>query len=66
MDPWGHVSNFHILDLEDFVTTSLWCIGVIKKLVDSQLVDYTYDGRTHRELNAYKFIIVLRWSTVTR
>jgi len=41
----GHVSNFHILDLENFATESRRCIGVINKLVDGQLVDYTYDGR---------------------
>jgi len=44
----GHVSNFYILDLDNFATASHQCIGVINKLVDSQLVDYTYDGRVHR------------------
>jgi len=43
----GHVSNFYILDLDN-LTASHQCIGVINKLVDSQLVDYTYDGRVHR------------------
>jgi len=37
-----HVSNFYILDLENFVTPSRRCIGVINKLVDGRLVDYTY------------------------
>ena len=44
----GHVSNFHILDLENFTTESRRCIGVINKLVDGQLVDYTYDSRARR------------------
>ena len=43
----GHVSNFYILDLENFATASRWCIGVISKLVDGQLIDYTYDSRAH-------------------
>jgi len=42
----GHVSNFYILDLENFATTSRMCTGVIN--VDGQLVDYTYDGRARR------------------
>jgi len=33
----GHVSNFYILDLENFVTGSRRCTGVIN--VDGQLVD---------------------------
>jgi len=44
----GHVSNFHILDLENFATASHRCIGTINKLLDAQLVDYTYDGRANR------------------
>ena len=39
----GHVSNFYILDLESFAKES-----AINKLVDGQLVDYTYDGRARR------------------
>jgi len=42
----GHVSNFYIVDLENFATASRY-IGVINELVDGQLVDYTYDGRAH-------------------
>jgi len=56
----GHVSNFYILDLENFVTASRRCTGVIN--VDGQLMDYTYDGKVHRGW-MHKFII--RWSTVT-
>jgi len=44
----GHVSNFYILDLENFATASHRRIGAINKLnklVDGQLVDCTYDGR---------------------
>jgi len=41
----GHVSNFYILDLKNFATASRRCIGVISKLVDGQLIDYTYDSR---------------------
>jgi len=41
----GHVSNFYILDLENFATASRRCIGMINKLVDGQLIDYTYDCR---------------------
>jgi len=41
----GHVSNFYILDLENFATASRRCNGVINKLVDGHFVDYTYDGR---------------------
>jgi len=41
----GHVSKFCIVDLENFATASHRCTGVINKLVDGQLVDYTYDGR---------------------
>ena len=36
------MSNFYILDLENFATGSHRCIGAINKLVDGQLVDYTY------------------------
>jgi len=39
----GHVSNFYILDLENFGTASRRCTGVIN--VDGQLVDNTYDGK---------------------
>jgi len=35
----GHVSNFYILDLENFATASHRCTGVIN--VDGQLVDST-------------------------
>ena len=42
----GHLSNFYILDLENFATASRRCTGVIN--VDRQLVDYTYDGRECR------------------
>ena len=44
----GHVSNFYIVDLENFATASRRCTGVINKLVDGQLVDYTYDDRARR------------------
>ena len=44
------MSNFYILDLENFATASRHfatasrrCTGVIN--VDGQLVDYTYDGK---------------------
>ena len=37
----GHVNNFYILDLEKISPEQV----VINKLVDGQLVDYTYDGR---------------------
>ena len=57
----GHVSNFYILDLENFATAILQCIGVINKLVNSQLVDYTYDGRTRWWM--HKFVMCS--STVT-
>ena len=42
----GHLSNFYILDLENFATASRQCTGVINVVV--QLVDYTYDGRVRR------------------
>ena len=59
----GHVSNFYIWDLEEnFTTASRWRIDVIKKLVEGQLVDYTYDGRARRGW-MHKFITL--WSTVT-
>jgi len=58
----GHVCNFYILNLENFATPSCRCIGVINKLVDFQLVDYTYDGQARRG-QKHKFIIC--WSTVT-
>ena len=43
--PWkghgqGHVSDFYILDLENFTTASRRCIGMINKLVDGHLVEY--------------------------
>jgi len=44
----GHVSNFYILDLEIFARASRRCVRVINKLVDGQLVNYTYDGRARR------------------
>ena len=52
----GHVSDFYILDWENFATPSLRCIGVINYLVDGQFVDYTYDGRVRRGW-VHKFII---------
>ena len=54
------MSNFYILDLENFATASGRCTGVIN--VDGQLVDYTYDGKVRRGF-MHKFIV--RWSTVT-
>jgi len=33
---------------ENFATASCRCIGVIKKLVDGQLVDDTYEGSARR------------------
>jgi len=39
------VSNFFISDLENFATASRQRIGASNKLVDGQLVDYTYDDR---------------------
>ena len=56
----SHVSNFYILELENFATASRRCTGVIN--VDGQLVDYSYDGRARRG-RMHKFIT--RWSTVT-
>ena len=44
----GYVSNFYILDLENFATASHRCIGTINKLVDGQLVDCICDGRARR------------------
>jgi len=44
----GHVSNFYIVDLENFATASHRCTAVINELVDDQLVDYTNDGRVRR------------------
>jgi len=41
----GHVSNFYIVDFENFARASRWCTGVISELVDGQLMDYTYDSR---------------------
>jgi len=35
------------LDLENFTAASRQCTGVIDKVIDGQLVDYTYDGRTY-------------------
>ena len=52
----GHVSNFYILDLENFATASRRCTGVMN--VDGQLVDNTYDGRARRGW-MHKFIIPL-------
>jgi len=40
----GHENNFYILDLEKISPEQV----VINKLVDGQLVDYTYDGRPRR------------------
>ena len=58
----GHVSNFYILDLENFATASHQCIGAVSKLIDGQMVDYTYNGRArHRWM--HKFIIYIHWST---
>jgi len=52
----GHVSKFYILDLENFVKSSVyWCDQQTRRL-HGQLVDYTYeyDGRARRA----KFIIM--------
>ena len=51
----GHESNFYTVDLENFATASRRYTGVINKLVNGQLVDYTYDGRARRGL-MHKFI----------
>jgi len=51
-----------ILNLENCATPSLRWTGVTNKLVDGQLVDYTYDGRPRR---AWMRKFVIRWSTVT-
>jgi len=42
----GHVSNFCILDLENFARASRRCTGIID--VDGQLVHYIYDGKARR------------------
>ena len=52
----GHVSNFYIVDLENFTTASCRCT------IDSQLVDYTYNDPVRRGW-MHKFIT--RWSTET-
>jgi len=39
----GHVTQFYILDLENFATASRWCNGVVNKNRRRQLVDHTYD-----------------------
>ena len=57
-----HVSNFYIMDLENFATESRRSTGVFNELVDGQHVDYTYDGRARR-CWMHKFII--RWLAVT-
>ena len=44
----GHMSNFYIVDLENFATASRRCTGVINELVDGRCVDYAYDGRARR------------------
>ena len=44
----GDVSIFYILDLENVATASLGVLVLSTKLVDGQLVDYTYDGRARR------------------
>ena len=56
----GYMSNFYILDLENFATASRQCTGVIN--VDGPLVDYAYYGKGRRGW-MHKFVI--RWSTVT-
>jgi len=43
-----YTGNFYILDFKNFATPSYQCIGMINKLVDDQLVDYTYDSRARR------------------
>jgi len=57
----GHVSNFYILDWENFATASLLCTDVINKLVNGQHVDYTYSVQVRRGW-MHKFII--RWHLV--
>jgi len=52
----GHVNDFYIFDLENFATASRWCIGVVNRLTDSQLVDYIYDGWAYNGW-MHKFII---------
>jgi len=44
----SRVSNFYLLNLDNFATTSRRCIGVINKLVGGQHVDYTCDYRARR------------------
>ena len=51
----GHVSNFCILDLENFARASRRCTGIIN--VDGQLVHYIYDGKARRGC-MHKFIYV--------
>ena len=54
----GHVNNFNILDLEKISPEQV----VINKLVDGQLVDYTYDGRPRR---AWMRNFVIRCKSLT-
>jgi len=41
----GHVSNFYILDLENFDPASHRRLSAINKLIIAQHVDYAYGGR---------------------
>ena len=43
-----HVSNFYILDLENFVSASHRCLYAINKLIVGQHVDYAYGGQVRR------------------
>jgi len=44
LDDWlSPERDFYIMDFVNFTTASRQCIGAINKLVDGQLVDYTYD-----------------------
>jgi len=49
----GHVSNFYIVDLENFATASRRCTGVINELFDDQLVDYICDSRAREVIRSY-------------
>ena len=56
---WLFISHaktyFYSLDLENFATASRRCIGVVNKLIGSQLLDYTSDGRVRRG-RMHKFV----------
>ena len=61
----GHVSNFYMVDLENFTTASRRCIGVINKLVDGRTCGLHLRRSIALWLNAQAYFTLVDCKSVT-